>query len=621
MPKSRNLLSTSKRLSSSRPRLNLECLEDRLTPSWGSVPPAVVPPPANATPVILNSQGDAVGNADISSTEVDWYKFTAHVTGMHVFQATTPASNLDTVAGLYSSTGMRLAFNDDMAAGNNDSSFSASLTSGKVYYLGVTNYNGTPPGSYSWSINGPAGDPPPPPDDVYEQNDGFATPTELGTLSATKAMQGLVMADGHDWYRFTLTTAGTTSSIVAVTFQNAQGNVDLELYNAAGVPLGASNSANDGETLSLNGVAPGTYYVHVTGAANPNYSLTITPPGGGVAPPTGSYDITLLTNGLTATQQAIFEQAAQKWESIITAGLAPATYNGMTTTGVIINASGIAIDGPGGILGQAGPDRFRSGSSLPYHGVMQFDSADMATLQNNGGLIHTVMHEMAHVLGLGTIWSTKGLISGAGTSNPVFLGAKARAAYEQIFRVNATGVPVENSGGPGTRDAHWRESVFGNEIMTGYLNSGANPISRVTVASMADLGYTVDMSKADPYTRPGGGGVGGGSGSGGGAALRAPLTGDVSDLARRLASGQVSHTDNQLITPTCCCAGCVTAAVFNPADKKQVPAVQSSVSSLAQQTLNRSRLTDVAGQTSNKPADALFSRFGLNTNVTKPLLA
>jgi hypothetical protein len=29
-------------------------------------------------------------------------------------------------------------------------------------------------------------------------------------------------------------------------------------------------------------------------------------------------------------------------------------------------------------------------------------------------------------------------------------------------------VPVENSGGSGTRDAHWRESEFGNEVMTGY---------------------------------------------------------------------------------------------------------------------------------------------------------
>lgn len=28
-----------------------------------------------------------------------------------------------------------------------------------------------------------------------------------------------------------------------------------------------------------------------------------------------------------------------------------------------------------------------------------------------------------------------------------------------------TPVPVANTGGPGTRDGHWRESVFGNELL------------------------------------------------------------------------------------------------------------------------------------------------------------
>jgi hypothetical protein len=60
-------------------------------------------------------------------------------------------------------------------------------------------------------------------------------------------------------------------------------------------------------------------------------------------------------------------------------------------------------------------------------------------------------------------------------------------------------VPVENHGGPGTCDAHWRESVFKNELMTGFLNIGSNPLSLETVASMGDLGYLVTYSAADPY--------------------------------------------------------------------------------------------------------------------------
>jgi hypothetical protein len=105
---------------------------------------------------------------------------------------------------------------------------------------------------------------------------------------------------------------------------------------------------------------------------------------------------------------------------------------------------------------------------------------------------------MGHVLGVGTLWNHFGLLSGAGTSNPVFTGTQATAAYNRIFGTNAAGVPVENSGGPGTRDAHWRESVMPFEIMTGYLSS-QNKITEITIGSLADIGYSVDIGAAALY--------------------------------------------------------------------------------------------------------------------------
>jgi hypothetical protein len=39
--------------------------------------------------------------------------------------------------------------------------------------------------------------------------------------------------------------------------------------------------------------------------------------------------------------------------------------------------------------------------------------------------------------------------------------------------------------------------------MTGFLNAGvANPLSRITAASMADLGYVININAADPYSDP-----------------------------------------------------------------------------------------------------------------------
>jgi hypothetical protein len=44
--------------------------------------------------------------------------------------------------------------------------------------------------------------------------------------------------------------------------------------------------------------------------------------------------------------------------------------------------------------------------------------------------------------------------------------------------------------------------VFGNELMTGFLSGTTQPLSRMTVASLADLGYKVDFSAADPFALP-----------------------------------------------------------------------------------------------------------------------
>jgi hypothetical protein len=134
---------------------------------------------------------------------------------------------------------------------------------------------------------------------------------------------------------------------------------------------------------------------------------------------------------------------------------------------------------------------------------MQFDTADISALADNGQLKLVILHEMAHVMGFGTIWDWLGLLSGQGTTNPRFNGPVATAEYNAIFGVSESGVPVENGGGRGTAEAHWRASVLGNELMTGFMRSGgAAPISRVTVGHFADLGYTVDLDAADPFTPP-----------------------------------------------------------------------------------------------------------------------
>src|SRR5438876_1519294 len=74
--------------------------------------------------------------------------------------------------------------------------------------------------------------------------------------------------------------------------------------------------------------------------------------------------------------------------------------------------------------------------------------------------------------------------------------------YGVLRNAGPTPVPVENTGGPGTRNGHWRETVFRNELMSGFIAGPGNPLSRVTAASLEDLGYVVDMDAAEAYALP-----------------------------------------------------------------------------------------------------------------------
>ena len=164
------------------------------------------------------------------------------------------------------------------------------------------------------------------------------------------------------------------------------------------------------------------------------------------------------------------------------------------------------IDGPLATLGQAGPCQIRTSSQLPVLGFLQLDAADVARLEVDGGLADVALHEMGHVLGIGTLWKNFDTLlvnqsepSNAGADTH-FAGAAAVAAFDASGGTAYIGakVPVENQLGPGSSDTHWREYVLRLELMTPELSQVVkNPLSSITIQSLADIGYSVDASKAD----------------------------------------------------------------------------------------------------------------------------
>src|SRR5438045_9729113 len=108
---------------------------------------------------------------------------------------------------------------------------------------------------------------------------------------------------------------------------------------------------------------------------------------------------------------------------------------------------------------------------------------------------------MGHVIGIGTIWTHKRLLAGANTANPTFTGTAAKKEFGILKGTGPSPVPVENTGGPGTRNSHWRETVFRNELMSGFIAAPNNPLSKVAGGRLKDLGYLADLSAARPSAR------------------------------------------------------------------------------------------------------------------------
>ena len=154
-------------------------------------------------------------------------------------------------------------------------------------------------------------------------------------------------------------------------------------------------------------------------------------------------------------------------------------------------------------MAQAGPTNRVTTGGFTYStaGIIQFDELDIDRLISAGRFDEVILHEMAHVMGFGTLWEANNVYDN-GTGE--YTGAAGVAAYQAEFDPTASFVPVELDGGPGTENSHWDEAWAGGSdaLMTGFLSlspSSSEPfLSETTIQSFADLGFEVRAVDSGP---------------------------------------------------------------------------------------------------------------------------
>ncbi|MCT7986603.1 pre-peptidase C-terminal domain-containing protein [Laspinema sp. A4] len=325
----------------------------------------------------------------------------------------------------------------------------------------------------------------------------------------------------EDFYRFSLEHPG----IFTAELTNLTGDADLRLvrdFNGNSIidPVADRNGNGmiDPEEIEIiawqphRGTSdesirqfldPGTYTLQAIAFNHntTNYSLTtqFTPS------PTDPQAFALQLNFgpgteiLTDAHRQTIRKAADRIEQMVT----QSPFNVPHTLIVDIESGDF---GPG-FLASAGPTRVRrlDTAPIPVHGEVVFNTNPESDLLDHPRYLYdTMVHELTHVVGFGTLWEDYQAIA---DYNQGLYDANTFAGQvygEMLGTFIPTPVELTVNVGEGSDLGHWRKNpTFDNEIgvEAGHPNE-QQVTSALTLASLRDLGWTVNYGAVEEYILP-----------------------------------------------------------------------------------------------------------------------
>jgi Bacterial pre-peptidase C-terminal domain len=378
--------------------------------------------------------------------------------------------------------------------GRSDEGIRQNLNAG-TYFVQVSPFDSRVKYMLSMSADGSAAPNPP-----ISSNNTPAIFSQSGQVNATKS---------SNFYRFSTNQSGVfTADLTGLT-----GDADVRLVQ----DVNGNGAIDKGEVLAWQWergaesesirkfIGSGNYVLQVASYNNQTANYNVATNFTAAASDDKKFSIKLnYGTGLDSINSSVrnaIAQAAKVWENVISYS----SFNGVHTLDVDVIGESATDNWYAAATNKLGiPDK--TNKWMPTTGRVRINTNYANTFNNNPGYLTAILtHEFAHVLGIGTLWENNGRNLIDAKTDTYAADSYAGLAYGDLTgSLLPSAIPLSKDKDASGKDiyGHWSEAILGDELLTPEAEGAGLtiPLSQVTIASLRDIGWSVNYGAAEAFT-------------------------------------------------------------------------------------------------------------------------